>query len=607
VNRLSLRVYVITLFIITVLVVTGLSTAFGVRQASDGIRDSLVARQRDAGIGAANNILYLFDSGQRSLTSAASLISAGDLRTPREDTIGPLLDPLVAFSREFSSALLVDSAGKVVIARPPSPQFANATFAGEPTLKIAESTTAAQLALPGSPRRPFWTVRIPATYDSAKPYYLIGVMNTNLIENILFNNIEPRDQAVLLNADHLVIAATEPTIRPDAFSTWEPLTRLGGESAGVEEGNTPTNDQPVLVTASSLKPHYPATVALMSPKSQITNVQSQLVRSAIFTGVGLALTAIVLGVFATNFITRPLDDVRRATRRMSGGDLTVRARPRGARELQDLANDFNSMAQTLSTEWEQRVQLQNHLEEKVAQRTEELEAKRQEMELFFYGVSHDFKSPVISISNIIAMAEETLQEKDPNRAALLDMIQRVRRSSGALSKLTNELLQFAQAERAAPKYATVQADQLLRTIADEFKIVARERGIRLETEGRVGRIVTDPDRLRHVVANLLDNAIKYMPEKKAARVRLEWRRSRNQLELSVHDNGLGIPAQLQKTLFRPFMRHDPSGAAVSGAGLGLSIVKRMTESLKGTVQLDTAPGRGSTFRLRIPIPSEADA
>ena len=604
-KRLSLRLYVIILFVVAVLLVTILSTAFGISQASRGIRESLVDRQREAGSGAANDITYLFDSGKLALTSTAALVTASDLRSPRADVIGPILDPLL-ISRVFSSALLLESTGRVAVARPPSPALANATYGEDPAVKDALTSRAAEVALPSAPDRPYWVTRIPATYGSAKPYFVLGVMNTDLIESVLFSNVDPRAQAVLLNPEGRVITATDPGLVPDIFADWEPLQRIRSGASTLEEAKSPSSDDEVIVTASSL-PRYSAQVALMSPKTQIESLQAQLIQSAILTSLGLALSAILLGVFAANTITRPLEDVRKATRRMSEGDLTVRARPRGARELQDLATDFNSMAAHLAEEWEQRVQLQNHLEEIVDQRTKELDQKREEMELFFYGVSHDFKSPVISISNLTQLIEESLEARTLDRSHLRQLANRIRRSSQNLQSLIMELLEFAQAGRTPPKLQPVRVNEVVRGVFDEAKSAAAERKIRLEAPTRGLEFETDPARLRHVLTNLVQNAVKYMPDRKHPRVRVSWERHKSEVVVRVSDNGGGIPESVQAQLFRPFARHAPSGASASGAGLGLSIVKRLTESLGGVVELETGPGKGTTFTLRFPSDGQTNA
>lgn len=598
--RLSLRVHIILLFVVSVLTVTVVSTAIGVGRAKEEVRSGVEDRQREDGVRAAEALQSFLGASERSLNVTALLAPRGHF-VPNLDraAVGALLDPLLGSSEDFEAAFVVDAEGTVVVARPDIPRWSTMPVAAHPAFRSVRASGRASLEIDPTKGPPAWAMIIASTAREPSPYYLFAVLSLSRIEDLLYLHLEPNTDALVVDQHATVVAATIQVAPMQSVRSWSGYAKASVDGA-IEAPALDGGGLEVLVTLSRI-PGGRATILFMSPTSQIAALQGQIVRAAALTGGALALTAIVLGAVAGSSITRPVSEVRNATHRMRQGDLTVRAKPQGPRELHDLAEDFNSMAATLASEWEQRVRLQNRLEELVDQRTAELQIKREEMELFFYGVGHDIKSPVISIANISQMMEEALREKSPNRAKLRDLQGRIGRSSATLRTLIMELLAFAQIERTKPKPRPTRLRDVVNRIVEELEPQARRRGVRLEASGRALRYTSDPDRLSHVLTNLVDNAIKYMPEgRRGARARITWTVHDGTLVIRVADNGAGIPKHVQPQLFKPFSRYLSKTTDAAGAGLGLSIVKRLTESLNGTVTLESEEGRGATFVLTFP-------
>ena len=596
---LSLRWSLSILFVVAVLVVTALSTAYGVNQASDSVRDSIVERQQKSGSAAATGFAYFLDSTRQSLVSTAAVLSATDLTAPGGGNAGPLLDPLIASNRDFSMAAVLEPDGTPSITRPVAAPVPQGGYGTNPAFLQAKTTGTPALSLEVADYGPHWIVHIPASQTNPG-YLLVGRLSSTFVEEILFSNIDPASTGLVLNRDRTVLATTNPMFTPESTQRWDALALVNEAGPGAVEARSPTDEQDVILVRTPVA-HYPAQIAVMSPRTELDELQSDLIQSAILTSAVLATAAAVVGIVATNAILRPVTEVRTATHRMREGDLAARARPRGASEFRELAQDFNAMATTLSREWEQRVRLQNHLEELVEERTQQLNQRQEDMELFFYGVSHDFKSPVISISNITQMLEEALAEKRVDRDALRQLSRRIRNSSLNLQTLIGELLEFAQAERVAPKYAATTTRAIVAPVLEEAQAQATEKRIRLASRGASIPIETDAERVRHILGNLVSNAIKYMPDRPGSWVRIEWSKVDDDVELRVIDNGDGIPESVRPQLFRPFSRYAPAGSKVAGAGLGLSIVKRLTETLRGTVNLETKADLGTTFKVRLPL------
>ncbi|HEX9816088.1 MAG TPA: sensor histidine kinase, partial [Candidatus Thermoplasmatota archaeon] len=587
------------LFVVAVLVVTALSTAYGVNQASESVRDSIVERQQKSGSAAATALTYFLDSTRQALISTAAVLSATDLSAPGGGNAGPLLDPLISSNRDFSVAAVLRPDGTAAITRPVAAPLPPGGYANNPAFIEAKNSGLPSLTLALDDLGPHWIVAIPPS-QGEPGYFLMGRLRQSFVEEILFSNIDPSSTGLVVNPERIVLATTDPTFTADSTRDWDALSGVEATQSGAVEAAEPTNGDEVILVRTPVD-RYPAQIAVMSPRTELDELQSGLIQSAILTSAVLATVAAVVGIVATNAILRPVTEVREATHRMRGGDLAARAKPRGASEFRELAQDFNAMASTLSSEWEQRVKLQNHLEEIVKERTQQLNQRQEDMELFFYGVSHDFKSPVISISNITQMLEEAIAEKRIDREALKELSRRIRNSSLNLQTLIGELLEFAQAERVAPKYHSTSTRAIVGPVLEEAQPQASAKKIRLESKGASIMLETDPERVRHILGNLVSNAIKYMPDRNGSWVRIEWSKVGEELEIRVMDNGDGIPESVRPQLFRPFSRYAPAGSKVAGAGLGLSIVKRLTETLRGTVELETKAHLGTTFKVRLPL------
>jgi CheY-like chemotaxis protein len=149
-----------------------------------------------------------------------------------------------------------------------------------------------------------------------------------------------------------------------------------------------------------------------------------------------------------------------------------------------------------------------------------------------------------------------------------------------------------------PRMSSFRLDDVFRQLAREFDPVAAEKGLRLRFVPTSLWVRTDRALLRRLLQNLVSNALKYTPK---GRILVGTRRRGGDLSIEVWDTGLGIPASKRRTVFREFQRLAEGARAARGLGLGLSIVERVAKALNVEVGLDSEPGRGSVFRVAIPI------
>ena len=225
-------------------------------------------------------------------------------------------------------------------------------------------------------------------------------------------------------------------------------------------------------------------------------------------------------------------------------------------------------------------------------RLRQLEAVRQE---FVANVSHELRTPL----SLIKGAGETLLDGGGDDAeALGRFLEIIDRHADRLTLLINDLLLLSTLEsgRLRLNLQPVLLGPLVQEVMEDFQGRARARGVKLENSLPPALIAdADPDRLRQVLSNLLDNAIKYGRADGAVAVRAQALAG-GRIEMSVHDDGPGIPAEALARVFERFYRVDKARSRdQGGTGLGLAIVKHVVQAHGGDVRVESAAGEGTTF------------
>ena len=221
---------------------------------------------------------------------------------------------------------------------------------------------------------------------------------------------------------------------------------------------------------------------------------------------------------------------------------------------------------------------------------------------FISNMTHEFKTPIATISLAADSIKNPKVSGSPDKLArFADIIQK---ENSRMNRQVEKVLQAAQIERGEFKLRPVEVDvnALVREAAEHMALQAERRGgsIAVELGAADGAVVADKTHLANVAHNLLDNAIKYSPEVPRVTVRTEDLRSGN-IRVSVTDEGVGMSREDQRQIFEKFFRvHTGNRHDVKGFGLGLSYVKAVVEAHGGRVDVESAPGRGSTFAVELP-------
>ncbi len=222
---------------------------------------------------------------------------------------------------------------------------------------------------------------------------------------------------------------------------------------------------------------------------------------------------------------------------------------------------------------------------------DELEARNAEMERFAYTVSHDLKSPLVTIRGYLGMLEKDMNAGQPDRVA--GDLRRINAAAGRMGQLLDEVLELSRVGIQANTEEYLSVSALARKAADNVDGAITQRGVELTIDPRMPPVVGDRQRLLEVLQNLIENAVKFMGEQPEPRIEVGWREDGAEVVYYVRDNGVGVDERYREKIFGLFERLD---LGVDGTGVGLALVQRIVEVHGGSVWVESAgPGLGSTF------------
>jgi len=220
---------------------------------------------------------------------------------------------------------------------------------------------------------------------------------------------------------------------------------------------------------------------------------------------------------------------------------------------------------------------------------------------FVANVSHELRTPLSILRGYI---ETLLHDREFSDEEFDRILEVMKRHSDRLNALTEDLLSLARLESAHPnlRIETVRLSELFAGIGRDWgkKFAENRLSIDVAVDPNLPAVQADPTRLQEVLYNLLDNAVKYSHPN--SKIRLQANRRDNQVVLSITDTGIGIPEADLPRIFERFYRADKARSReLGGTGLGLSIVKHIAELHGGSVAAESAPGRGTTIRVLLPL------
>lgn len=231
------------------------------------------------------------------------------------------------------------------------------------------------------------------------------------------------------------------------------------------------------------------------------------------------------------------------------------------------------------------------------QLTTELTAKNDELERFGYSVAHDLKAPLVTIGSYTALLREDVAEGCMDRVT--EDLGHIHDAVGRMHQLIDDLLELSRSGRTVGESSAVDLNKV---VADTLILLdgdIRQTGAEIVTSGDLPVINGDAARLRQVLQNLLQNAIKYREPGHPPRIEISWvMQTDGVVQVAIRDNGRGIAPVDQTRIFDLFER---AGSDVEGVGAGLTLARRIMNKHGGDILIESAgPGNGSTFALQFP-------
>jgi heavy metal sensor kinase len=303
---------------------------------------------------------------------------------------------------------------------------------------------------------------------------------------------------------------------------------------------------------------------------------SLLTRTLIVVGVLITLLAPLGGYWLSGRAIQPLAKIIQQTSIMKPENLGERLPLRGSGdELDQLSLTINGLLDRIAVY---------------------LSQKRD----YLANAAHELRSPLAAIRGLVEVAL-TSERSTPE---YINRLHEIMEESTSLGVLVNQLLLLAESDagRLALNPKPIPLDQVVKKSVDMFEGVAESQGIRLQTpELAAVQVAGDENHLRQLINNLLDNAIKFTPA--GGQVTVELSRQNGQARLRVADTGSGIPAKELPRIFERFYMGDKSRQHANGrrgTGLGLAICQAIVSGHHGTINVESAPGKGSTFTVELP-------
>jgi len=288
----------------------------------------------------------------------------------------------------------------------------------------------------------------------------------------------------------------------------------------------------------------------------------------------VALAVLLVNALVLRTITRPIGELNEGISRMTRGELSARVRVRGNNEFAGLARAFNSMSERL----------------------EQLDNSRSQ---FVSNASHELKTPLSTMKILI----ETLMYQDPMDPAMTkEFLTDVNKEIDRLNGIVSDLLTLVNIDSGMKlNLEELDIGNLLQEQVKRLSPLARENGIELDGQVKESLEVNgDALKLQQVVYNIIDNAIKYTP--RGGEVHCTLNRAGKKAIIRVQDTGVGIPEDDLPHIFDRFYRVDKARSReTGGTGLGLSIVKQFVLLHGGNITATSAPGKGSTFTIELPL------
>jgi len=282
--------------------------------------------------------------------------------------------------------------------------------------------------------------------------------------------------------------------------------------------------------------------------------------------------SVVVALAISHYVIKPIVEMKEFARKVSQGDFEARIKKESDDEIGDLANSLNYMA--------------FHLGEIESMRTKLMQ-----------NISHDLRTPLSSIKGYLEVIKDEGFSKEEKENALNIIENEIEK----MEKMTKDLTRLSTADsKALPlEFEKVEMDTLLKEVFESFSMKIKDKGLEaiLKTSEKPIFIMGDPQKLKEIFSNLIDNAIKFTEK---GFIKLEVVEDKDKAVIKVQDSGVGIKEEDIPHIFERFYKGKNAQSAKEGMGIGLSIVKEYVYAHNGEIEVNSKENIGTSFILKFP-------
>ncbi len=332
----------------------------------------------------------------------------------------------------------------------------------------------------------------------------------------------------------------------------------------------------------------------------------------IYTVLAVIIISVLTGVFVLRLVHRPVRILQRGTEELAKGDLGYQIAVESADELGDLAHSFNLMSLQLRAANEEITSWARTLEARVEEKTKELTRAHEHVvhveKMASIGkmaavVAHEINNPlsgILTYAKLLKKWIQRVQTDEKRRAEIGECLDLVESESKRCGDLVKNLLMFSRTAPMNLEWADVNqvVNRCVRLIQHQLDLGNVQ--LQLET-AELPMLHCDPAQVEQVLLALVMNAIDAMPRGGILSIRTRSLPQSRQIEIQVRDDGMGIPPDLLPRMFEPFLTTKETG---KGVGLGLAISKTIVERHGGVIEVESQPGRGTTFYIFLPVDAQ---
>jgi two-component system NtrC family sensor kinase len=378
---------------------------------------------------------------------------------------------------------------------------------------------------------------------------------------------------------------------------------------------TPIENQPSCSNAAChAHPASQQILGVLDTNISLAKTDAQLAASTrsmlVYTAGAMLIVALLSWIFVWRVVGEPIKALKSGTERLSQGDLGYQLEVQSHDEVGDLAQSFNTMSLQLRSANEEIVAWARTLEDRVDQKSRELRRAHDHMlhveKMASIGkmaavVAHEINNPLSGILTYAKLLRKWLERGETEGAKhgeALQCLELIAGESRRCGDLVKNLLTFS---RTAPM--NVETTDLNAVMDRSVRLVQHQlemNGIQLQLDlaNDLPRVQCDPAQIEQVVLALVMNSIDAMPRGGNLWLRTRMNEPRDEVEIQVRDDGIGIPADILPQLFEPFLTTKESG---HGVGLGLAISRGIIERHNGHIEVQSEAGKGTTFTITLPL------